>query len=35
MVRHMIYGAVEHAVWRFVFRGGRLGRGPLRSAEHA
>jgi AcrR family transcriptional regulator len=24
MVRHMIYGAVEHAVWRFVFRGGKL-----------
>ncbi|MBI2963650.1 MAG: TetR/AcrR family transcriptional regulator [Deltaproteobacteria bacterium] len=24
MVRHMIYGAVEHVVWRFVFRGGRL-----------
>jgi AcrR family transcriptional regulator len=24
MVRHMIYGAVEHVVWRFVFRGGKL-----------
>lgn len=23
-VRNMIYGAVEHVVWRFVFRGGRL-----------
>jgi len=24
MVRNMIYGAIEHVVWRFVFRGGRL-----------
>lgn len=23
-VRNMIYGAVEHVVWRFVFRGGKL-----------
>jgi TetR/AcrR family transcriptional regulator, fatty acid metabolism regulator protein len=24
MVRNLIYGAIEHVVWRFVFRGGRL-----------
>jgi AcrR family transcriptional regulator len=24
MVRNMIYGGIEHVVWRFVFRGGRL-----------
>jgi TetR/AcrR family fatty acid metabolism transcriptional regulator len=23
-VRNLIYGAIEHVVWRFVFRGGRL-----------
>ena len=24
MVRNMIYGAIEHVVWRFVFHGGKL-----------
>jgi hypothetical protein len=24
LVRNLIYGAIEHVVWRFVFRGGRL-----------
>ena len=24
IARHMIYGAIEHVVWRFVFHGGRL-----------
>jgi AcrR family transcriptional regulator len=24
VARHMIYGAIEHVVWRFVFHGGRL-----------
>jgi AcrR family transcriptional regulator len=24
IVRNLVYGAIEHVVWRFVFRGGRL-----------